>query len=431
MRHYLVPLLQKFRSKGARKNILYYFSQILMLASPILVLPYLGRVVGPAGIGLYGSGQALALLVTTFVEFNMLLSGARRAARVRNDAPLLHQLVRDVFGVKLISTVCTVTVCMGLFVVVPIMRGDVAVFAMAILLGVIQGNTVYWFFGGTGNLQFVAFTDVLGRLLGVVAVFIFVHGPSQLWLALLAQASGAGVGLLAAVTFMLTRFTGPVLPDIAGGARLMRGTLDLFFQNVVGNLYTSSTALLMGFVTVPVTIGFFSAAERMMRGATLPSAPIRQTFFPRVSAMVHEDASRSIQEVRKLLMVACAFNLCIALLLFFFSDNIIHVIFGNRFPLSGMVLKILAPLPLLYIFADVLGNLWLIPLHHDRFCSIVVSISGILHVAGVLVMTIFWGAVGAAIAMLAANFFAATLIVLKVVSLPIHPFLRSKALTQR
>jgi polysaccharide transporter, PST family len=296
------------------------------------------------------------------------------------------------------------------------------VFAMALALGVVQGHSVYWFFGGTGNLQFVALSDLAGRILGVIAVFALVHSASQVWLIFLAQAGGAGFGVLAAILFMTIRFTGPVRPDFMGGLRLMRQNAHLFVQNFVGTIYTGSTALVMGLVSGPVGIGYFSAAERMTRAGILPTQPLRQTFFPRVAALAHEDPAHSVRLVRQLIFAAGGLNLCISLVLFFLAGFILRVVFGPGFGHSVEVLRILAVLPLLLVVQDILSNLWLIPLHHDRFCTMVVMVSGTVHVVGVVVLTSLWGPVGTAFAMLLSNMVATLLTAGKVFSLSLHPF---------
>jgi O-antigen/teichoic acid export membrane protein len=417
----VTDILARLRRGMVQNNGLYYASQIFMLASPILVLPYLGRTVGPLGIGLYGSGQAWALLITTLVEFNMLQSASRQAAKIRGDMPALRALAGNVFGAKVLLSGVALAAFSALSLLVPIMQTHVLIFAMATVLGVVQGHTVYWFFGGTGNLQFVAMTDVVGRVIGVVAIFLFVHSPAQLWVAFLCQALGAGAGILAGIGYMMCGFIGYVPPDFTGGLKAMRENTHLFIQNFIGALYTGATALIVGMVCTPVSLGYFSAAERMVRAGVLPAMPLRQTFFPSVVSAVHRDVWQAMRSVRLLLFAGIILNTCISLALFLLAGPIIRLVFGPGFSAAVPVLQTLAILPLLLLLQDILGNLWLIPLHYDRYCTFVVMVSGAVHIASVAILGHFFGAVGAALGMLVSNCVATLLIVTKVIGLPLNP----------
>jgi O-antigen/teichoic acid export membrane protein len=177
----------------------------------------------------------------------------------------------------------------------------------------------------------------------------------------------------------------------------------------------------MGLVAHPQLVGYFSAAERVVRAAVLPAMPLRQTFFPTISARVHEDLPGAVKLVRKILLYAGSLAAVLSLVLFAFAEPLVRLAVGDQFGDSVPVLRIMAVLPLIFLIQEVLSVLWLLPMRCDRYCSVVVATAGTVHLVGVFAFSALWGAQGTALAMVLSNLTALCLFVLKTARLKAHP----------
>src|ERR1700733_13624656 len=71
-------------------------------AIQLLTVPYLARVLNPAGWGGLAIAQAYAQYASFFIDYGFDLSGTRETARFRNDTEKLAELFASVLGAKLV-----------------------------------------------------------------------------------------------------------------------------------------------------------------------------------------------------------------------------------------------------------------------------------------------------------------------------------------
>ncbi|HEX3208536.1 MAG TPA: oligosaccharide flippase family protein, partial [Geminicoccaceae bacterium] len=69
---------------------------------PLVVIPYLARVLGPTGWGLVAFAQAFAMYGIVTVEYGFEFAGTRAVAQGRAEANRLDELVAGMFGTQLL-----------------------------------------------------------------------------------------------------------------------------------------------------------------------------------------------------------------------------------------------------------------------------------------------------------------------------------------
>lgn len=395
----MFALFRQNRMAGHHKSAFYYSSQIFVLATPFLIIPFLARVIGPAGLGLYGVGQAIALIVNTLVDYGFQINGARHVAQNRVDKILVRKMVESVFATKLVvSSACLfVGVTMLCFIVKS--QADLVIFVLSILLGILQGNNLYWYFGGVDRLFLAGLIDLFAKLLSLIGIFILVRRPADLWLVFAVQFVAQFVAVTWSVALVWRHHGAAILPNWRGGIGLLSVNFEVTARSIISFLYVGSTILIISFLTSPEMVGYFSGAERIVRGAILPMAPLRQTFFPGISAMVSQDKAAAEKSVRLLLYATVTVNLMIMLIFLVGAEPIVRIALGPRFAASAGVLRILSAWPLLTGIAEVIGTLWLLPLHFDRAATKVVVGTAFVHIVGVFALSAIWLYNGAAMAM--------------------------------
>lgn len=395
----MLVFFKKAISAGHRKSAFYYATQIFVLATPFLIIPFLARIVGPSGLGLYGIGQAIALVVNTLVDYGFQINGARHVAQNRGDVPLLRKMVADAFAAKLvISTVCLLLgPAILAFAVSP--RGEFFIFVLSIILGVLQGNNLYWYLGGVDRLFVAGMIDLAVKLLALAGIFILVRSEQDLWLVFVAQIVAQFIAVALSVGLVWKQYGAGIIPRWRNGLVLLRANFEVTARSMISFLYVGSTVLIMSFLVGPESVGYFSGAERIIRGAILPMAPLRQTFFSTISAKVSRDRNGARQNVLRLLYVTVTINLLIMLIFLLAAEPIVRIALGPRFMPSVEALRILSVWPLLSGIAEVIGTLWLLPLHFDRVITKIVIVTAVAHISAVFLFSYLWLHNGAALAM--------------------------------
>ena len=80
----------KLQGKSIWKNYLYNFLyKIITLILPLITAPYLARVIGAEGVGIYAYQIAIANYFIMFAKLGILNYGVRNVAAIKSDQMLL------------------------------------------------------------------------------------------------------------------------------------------------------------------------------------------------------------------------------------------------------------------------------------------------------------------------------------------------------
>jgi len=90
--------------------------------------------------------------------------------------------------------------------------------------------------------------------------------------------------------------------------------------------------------------------------------------------------------------------------LFIFSYQLTDLILGNKFEVSGELLRIISALPLLISLSNVFGIQIMIPLGYDKSFNRIITLSALLHIILLLVLVSKYFAVGTSVAVVITEF---------------------------
>jgi polysaccharide transporter, PST family len=154
-------------------------------ALPLLTVPYLARVLGPAGWGVVVFAQAIGMVIASVVEYGFDISASRETSRHRDDPQRLSALISGVLGAKsLLAIVCVAgALCSRRFThhIAP----SLALFWASTIWGVCQGINMLWFFQGLERMRLANTLEVGGKVLACFewfwAEYAATSMPANVW----------------------------------------------------------------------------------------------------------------------------------------------------------------------------------------------------------------------------------------------------------
>ena len=371
---------------------------------PLLLIPYLTRVLEPGGWGLVAFAQSFGFYLTRIVEFGFDLSGTREAARHRDNPRRLAEVLAAILGAKLPLAVLALAIAVAIGEVVPAFREHRAVFWSAILWGLGQSFSMVWFFQALERLRWAVFADVLCRLTGAVGIVVLVNQPEHAWRALALQGTAATVSAMIGV-WLAYRVVVPLAPTVQAVRGMLRAGSSMFLFRCADGLYTVGTPFLLGLLVPPQVVGYFAAAERIARAALRLIAPISGAVFPRMNHLVRH-APREAAAMARLTIIALAIaGATISLVLFIFAAPIVHILLGPKFASAVPTLELLALLPFLAALSHGFGYEWILPLGLDRSFVAIAFAAGLTYIALALALAPAHGDLGMALAVVLTEFF--------------------------
>lgn len=396
--------------------------QLLSYAAPLVTVPYLVRVLDPAQFGLVSFAQGLVLYFSVITDFGFDFSATRAIAARRHEPGIVSQVFWSTLCAKAILLLGSAVALTLLIVVTPKLRETPRLFAVTFLYVIGTALFPVWLFQGLEQMKLAALVFGTARLLTVPALFLLVRHPQDYVKAAAIQSSVEVTASLLAAPIVWrhirVRWYRPSRFDIADA---FRQGWPLFLSGSALYLCTSSTPVTLGFVSDRIQVGYFSAADKLIKAATSLLSPASQALYPHITAMKVESTFSALQFIRKSLISIGLLSLGASLLIFLLAKPLSRFVLGIEFVESAQVLRWLSPLPLLSGLMSVFGTQTMLVFEMDSTMSRIMSTSAVAGIPLTLALSYVFGAQGAAAgsAALAAVMVAAMMTTLRVRGLSI------------
>lgn len=163
-----------------KKNFIY--SSILTVANylfPLLVFPYVTRVLGVDNIGIYNFVDSIVQYFTVFSMLGIVTIGIREIAKAKNNKETLSRTFSSLLILNLLTTLFAVLVLLVSSYFIPKLQlyQDMIFIGGARLL--FNALLIEWFYSGIENFRYITIRSIIVRCIYVVSVFILVRNSDD------------------------------------------------------------------------------------------------------------------------------------------------------------------------------------------------------------------------------------------------------------
>ena len=373
---------------------------------PLVTVPYLVRVLGPGNFGRIAFAQAFIQYFVMLTDYGFNLSATRDIARAEGDKAAISTIFNAVLGVKLLTMLAGFIVMTGIAQLLPTMRADYPLFALSYLA--VAGNALFpvWLYQGIQRMGYITAFTMAARTLVVLAIFITVRQQDQYLRAAGLLALGMPLACVVALAWA-ARVSGVrfALPRWSAMKKAVVDGWHVFTATFGGTLYNSSNTFMLGLVAPPEVVGYFAAADKLLKAIQSLIYPISQAAYPHIALLLRRSREEAFAFVGKLLRLFTAGTLLLALVLFFGAGLIAQIVFGAKFAASAEIIRLLSLWPLLIALNVIFGALFIVQLNLGRLLSVSILVPALVHVALLYPVARLGGAAGVAVLMLLTELF--------------------------
>lgn len=324
-------------------------SQGATLAAPLLVLPYILRLIDVQVYGHIAYLQLVMALGAIVIEFGYNWSVVER---VNNNVVSKSTYFSSVAAVQWIFAI-TLT---GLWLILLLQIGGKfsLLDASSAILLIGAAASPFWLALVTGEIVLYSLCNVATRVCGVIAVFMFVDTPDDIRYLFLSQGLPQvifGVGFIATVLVRNQLFARDV--NAASIVACLKDSFGTFLSRVAIGIYATAIPMLIGVVAGKEQLAIFSVADKIRLVIQAGISPILDLKFARIdqASGTHLGPAHIILSNKWIILVvflSCAF-------LFVFAPDVVHLVAGARYPESTKSLRVLCFIPIILVFTYILG----------------------------------------------------------------------------
>ena len=352
------------KKSSIKKNFAYQMMyEILVLILPFITSPYIARVIGAEGLGIYSFSYSVAYYFVLVSMLGIKNYGNRAVARVRDDPDQLSHTFSNILALHIIvSLICTLAYVGYIFTIT-----EDRLYAVIQIFYVISGIfDISWFYFGTENFKLTVTRNTIIRIINVTMVFLFVRTRNDLWIYCLIMSIGFLVSQLT-LWVPLHRYVKLVRPEWNKVFTHLKPMLILFIPAIAVSLYKYMDKIMIGTLSSKVQLGYYENAEKVINIPMTIIASFGTVMLPKMSNLA---AGNNKNESRRYISVSMQFVMCMAFALSFGLSSMgmvfAPVFWGDAFEPSGVIIMGLSATIPFISFANVIRTQYLIPNERDK-----------------------------------------------------------------
>lgn len=394
------------------KNYLYTVSyHVLAAIVPIVTAPYLARVIGAAGSGVYAYYSSIAAYFILVTKLGTETYGSRAIAAVRYDREELAQT----FSALLYLTAglgCAMMLLYGWFVWKWADQAE-SVAAWPLMLELLAaGFEITWLYAGLEEFRITAVRSMAVKLINTACIFLFVREQSDLWKYVLILGVGKVIGAAALWVGVRKRTYLCRVPLKVVKGHFLSCVL-LFLPTIAVSIYKHMDKILLGMTDTMDSVGLYAYSEKIPTLLLGFVGAMGTVMLPRVSGLLAQgkvkEANDSIEKTMLfILFLSCAMSFGLAGI----SRELAPLFFGKAFAASGDLMVLMALSMVFTSWACVIRDLYILPRRKDKLVICTVCIGALVNLTVDLLLIPKFSSMGAMIGLVCAE-----------ISIPVSQFL--------
>lgn len=381
------------KSTSVKKNFAYQMVyEVFILLLPFLTSPYIARVIGAKGLGVYSYSHTVANYFVLFAMLGLKNHGNRIIAKSRENKDELNSAFSNLLTIHIIVSVL---VCLAYVGYIFIAQDKIyAIIQSGLVLSSLFD--ISWFYFGIEKFKLTVTRNSIIKILTVISVFAFVRKPGDLWIYCTIMSVGMLVSQLA-LWIPLKRYVSFVKPQWNQMIKHLKPMLILFIPTIAVSLYKYMDKIMIGSMNTKVQLGYYENAEKVINILMTVITSFGTVMLPKMSNLAAKKSKDAIRYIN----MSMDFINCLAFGLAFGLagvGTVFSVVFwGDEFAASGYIIMGLAVTVPFIAFANVIRTQHLIPNSRDKEYVSSVCIGGLLNLIINIILIPRYGAMGAMI----------------------------------
>lgn len=380
-------------------NILY---QVLILFLPLVTIPYVSRILGANGIGIYSYTYSIAYYFMIIAMLGLNNYGNRTIAKIRDNKEKLSKEFWSIYSLQVIISVIMVVLY---FLYVLIFESQYKIIAIIQIMYVISSVfDINWFFFGMEKFKLTITRNIIIKLISLILIFVLIKTPEDLWkyVAILASSTLFSNVILFSFIKKYVKFVKISIKDIK---KHFKPTITLFLPVIAVSIYKIMDKIMLGLISNVTEVGYYENAEKMTQVPLSIITALGTVMLPRVSNMLsneREDEVKKILEKTMPLIMFLTFPMVLGIIAI--SNDFAIVFFGEEFKKSGYLIQLLSITVVFLAWGNVIRTQYLIPKEKDREYIISAFLGAIVNFITNLIFIPRFASLGACIGTIMAEF---------------------------
>lgn len=382
------------------KNIsslsLIQFSNYLI---PLILIPYVSRIVGVDNYGNLEYARAFVLYFTIFIDYGFNYTATREVSINRDNQEKLNAIFSQVMLSKLILFLIASIAFYGLILYDDTLYEIKTILFVTYIINIGFILFPIWFYQGIEKIAFVASVNFIIKICILALTLLLLKQKSDYWiynfLQSLAQIIAGLFSIYYAVKKYNIRFV-KIRFDIMRD-RFKEG-FPMFISTLLSTIIGSFSFIILKTHVDDKTLGIYSTAFKLVITIqTLLLVPFSQAFFPYMANLITKDVNEYRKKIGQASRLLIGLNVGVILFCYIFAKFIIQILFGEEYILAVTPFRSFLLLPLFVCLGNIYSYQGLLTLKKDKIFMYVYFVFALMTIISNFYLIPIYGLYGAII----------------------------------
>lgn len=365
-----------------------------MIILPLITAPYISRVLGAEGFGIYAFTGANVQYFVLFAILGTTTYGNREIAYHQSDKAKRSEIF---WGITILSWITSAVSIFFFLIFIYISKEYSSIYIWQGLLILTSLFDISWYFMGMEKFSITVTRNFIFKLLTVISIFAFVKRPSDLILYVVIMGLGGIFSSLSLWPF-LKKEVYRLNFKMLNLKKHFHYTLVLFFPAMATQVYLVANKTMIGILDSVSHSGFYQQSDTIIKLALSLIGTIGVVMMPHVANMFSRGNLEGIKNsIIKTYNIATGISIGIFFGVLAISLKFAPFFFGKSFSMVGILMMVESPVIIFISMSSVFGTQYLLPMNRMRPYTLSVIYGAILNVLINLILIPCIGVIGAMI----------------------------------
>ena len=380
-----------------KNSIFYLIYNVLNIIFPFVSAIYVARILSQNAIGNVSYALNIATYFVILAFVGIPTYGMREVAKVKDDQNKLNKIFTELVIINACSTIISLIAYSVLIFAVPAFRSNYQLFLIGGVSILLNLFNVIWLFDGLENFKVSSIFNLITKVGCFLILVLLVRNENGLlWYALATALAVSGNYLT--TCFRARKF---VKFDFKG-LQFKRHFKPIFFLMMVNlaiEIYSLVDVTMLGMLCEKETVAIYKYAIQIQKTLLQVVNTFTMILIPRITTLFKEKKFDEFNTlISKTLGIIIVLSLPMIVGIYFTSDALMVLLYGESYAQSANVLKLMSLLLFISPIGYLLGSRICLVTDNEKYMPIAVGIGALVNIAANYIFINMWKEMGAATA---------------------------------
>ncbi|WP_240699921.1 MULTISPECIES: oligosaccharide flippase family protein [unclassified Vibrio] len=307
--------------------------QFINYLSPLLVLPYLSRVLSIEDFGQLTIVWSICLAALVLTEFGFNLSGPYFISKRSSNKEKVSRYISSSIIIKLICYI--ILFLLASFVSFYYYKFDPILFLLVSLNVFFLSFQLLWFFQGIERMKSITLITFSSRFFYILATFIFVNSESTIYPPIFILTISNLIGMVFSLYLIFIKYNYKMLRvNKRYVTKVCRSAKYFYISRASVLSYSYLNNLVVGIVLGPTSAALYTSCEKLYSAGQSITSPIAIVLYPYLSR------TRDKFLFYKIISIFSVVVILGVSFFFYYSEEVLKIVFGDGYIDGSDILRV-------------------------------------------------------------------------------------------